>query len=126
MAETIVAPERDTPGVLSRYVSSDAFPKGLIGLGGTPAQVHRGGIIVQIARHPERSVRCRMYAWALLLARIDEVFPLVCPHCDGAMPIIEGVETKPQCQAFCAKGLFLQQGYYWGYPASGLNAFVPV
>lgn len=32
-------PERDTPEVLSRYVSSDAFPKGLIGLSGTVAQV---------------------------------------------------------------------------------------
>jgi protein SCO1 len=32
-------PERDTPDVLARYVSSDAFPNGLIGLGGTVAQV---------------------------------------------------------------------------------------
>lgn len=32
-------PERDTPGVLARYVSSDAFPKGLIGLGGSVGQV---------------------------------------------------------------------------------------
>jgi protein SCO1 len=32
-------PERDTPEVLARYVSSDAFPEGLIGLGGTAAQV---------------------------------------------------------------------------------------
>jgi len=32
-------PERDTPEVLSRYVGSDAFPKGLIGLSGTPEQV---------------------------------------------------------------------------------------
>jgi hypothetical protein len=28
------------------------------------------------------------YAWALLLARIDEVFPLVCPRCGGEMRII--------------------------------------
>jgi EAL domain-containing protein (putative c-di-GMP-specific phosphodiesterase class I) len=47
-------------------------------------------------------------------------------HDCGAMPIIEGVETKPQCDAFCAKGLFLQQGYYWGHPASVFNAVVPV
>lgn len=32
-------PERDTPEILARYVSSEAFPKGLIGLGGTVAQV---------------------------------------------------------------------------------------
>ena len=32
-----------------------------------------------------RAARC---AWALLLARIDEVFPLVCPRCGGEMRII--------------------------------------
>lgn len=32
-------PERDTPEILSRYVSSDAFPKGLVGLTGDRAQV---------------------------------------------------------------------------------------
>lgn len=32
--------------------------------------------------------RAARYAWALLLARIYEVFPLVCPHCGGAMRII--------------------------------------
>ena len=28
------------------------------------------------------------YAWALLLARIYEVFPLICPKCGGKMKII--------------------------------------
>jgi hypothetical protein len=32
--------------------------------------------------------RAARYAWALLLARIHEVFPLVCPHCGGEMRII--------------------------------------
>jgi len=32
-------PERDTPEVLSRYVSSGAFPEGLVGLTGTQAQI---------------------------------------------------------------------------------------
>jgi len=32
--------------------------------------------------------RAARYAWALLLARIDEVFPLVCPICGGPMRII--------------------------------------
>ncbi|MDZ4777977.1 MAG: SCO family protein [Alphaproteobacteria bacterium] len=32
-------PERDTTEILARYVSSDAFPKGLKGLTGTPAQI---------------------------------------------------------------------------------------
>lgn len=34
-----VDPERDTPEQLARYLSSDAFPKGTIGLTGTPEQV---------------------------------------------------------------------------------------
>ena len=32
--------------------------------------------------------RAARYAWALLLARIDEVFPLVCPNCGGEIRII--------------------------------------
>ncbi len=32
--------------------------------------------------------RASRYAWAQLLARIDEVFPLVCPRCGGGMRII--------------------------------------
>lgn len=34
-----VDPERDTPGALKDYLSSDGFPEGVIGLTGTPAQV---------------------------------------------------------------------------------------
>ena len=32
-------PERDTPAQMANYLSNDAFPKGTIGLTGTPAQV---------------------------------------------------------------------------------------
>jgi len=38
--------------------------------------------------------RAARYAWALLLARIYEVFPLLCPRCGGAMRIIAFV-TDP-------------------------------
>ena len=38
--------------------------------------------------------RAARYAWARLLARLYEVFPLVCPHCGGAMRIIAFV-TDP-------------------------------
>jgi protein SCO1/2 len=34
-----VDPERDTPAQLKTYLSSQAFPKGTIGLTGTPAQI---------------------------------------------------------------------------------------
>lgn len=38
------------------------------------------------------------YLWAVLIARIYEVFPLVCPMCGGQMRLIafitEGTETR--------------------------------
>ena len=37
--------------------------------------------------------RAARYAWALLLARIYEVFPLLCPKCGGEMRIIAFVTT---------------------------------
>ena len=42
------------------------------------------------ARGEEEAIlrRAARYAWALLLARIDEVFPLVCSRCGGEMRII--------------------------------------
>ncbi len=39
-----------------------------------------------------RAARC---TWALLLARIYEVFPLVCPICGGAMRIIAFITDGP-------------------------------
>lgn len=39
--------------------------------------------------------RAARYAWALLLARIYEVFPLVCPNCGGAMRIIAFITEGP-------------------------------
>jgi hypothetical protein len=39
--------------------------------------------------------RAARYAWALLLARIYEVFPLVCPDCGGAMRIIAFITDGP-------------------------------
>ena len=39
--------------------------------------------------------RAARYAWALLLARIFEVFPLVCPYCGGAMRIIAFTTDGP-------------------------------
>ncbi len=43
--------------------------------------------IAQPAAEPAHR-RAARYAWAMLLARIYEVFPLVCPHCGGEMRII--------------------------------------
>jgi EAL domain-containing protein (putative c-di-GMP-specific phosphodiesterase class I) len=35
----------------------------------------------------------------------------------GIAAIVEGVETKRHCDALCAQGVSLQQGYYWGHPS---------
>jgi hypothetical protein len=40
------------------------------------------------APEPPPPTRAERYAWAMLLARIDEVLPLVCPRCGGAMRIL--------------------------------------
>jgi EAL domain-containing protein (putative c-di-GMP-specific phosphodiesterase class I) len=55
--------------------------------------------------------------------RFSDLMRLASHH--GVMLIIEGVETKPQCDALCAQGLFLQQGYYWGRPASVFKQTFP-
>ena len=39
--------------------------------------------------------RAARYTWALLLARIYEVFPLVCPHCGAEMRIIAFITDAP-------------------------------
>jgi hypothetical protein len=39
--------------------------------------------------------RAARYTWALLLARIYEVFPLVCPRCGGEMRIIAFITDGP-------------------------------
>jgi hypothetical protein len=39
--------------------------------------------------------RAARYAWAMLLARIYEVFPLVCPNCGAEMRIIAFITDGP-------------------------------
>jgi hypothetical protein len=54
--------------------------------------------------------RAARYAWARLLARIydrrrslwDEVFPLVCPTCGGAMRILASITEAPTVRAILA------------------------
>ncbi len=42
---------------------------------------------------PPPSTRTAHYAWAMLLARIYEVLPPVCPRCGGAMRILAFVSA---------------------------------
>jgi len=38
------------------------------------------------------------YTWAMLIARIYEVFPLICPKCGGEMTIIAFINDKDVVQ----------------------------
>ncbi|MCP4114706.1 MAG: hypothetical protein GY737_04750 [Desulfobacteraceae bacterium] len=54
----------------------------------------------QRTRHPEENSETLArshanYLWATLLARIFEVFPLVCPHCGGSMRIVAFITDSP-------------------------------
>ena len=66
-------------------------------LGGHRPRVHRDDLAARTQATTRRQPayrRAARYAWAALLARIYEVFPLVCPHCGGAMRVI-AVITDP-------------------------------
>ncbi len=40
------------------------------------------------------------YLWAILIARIYAVFPLICPACGGQMKIIAFIREKPVINGF--------------------------
>ena len=52
------------------------------------ASMDRAGEAEGSAPAPPPSTRAARYAWALLLARIYDVLPLVCPRCCQAMRIV--------------------------------------
>ena len=47
----------------------------------------------------EKPRRPAVYLWAMLLARIYELFPLVCPRCGGEMEIIAFITEAPTVRA---------------------------
>ena len=60
-----------------------------------------GGVVAKIVQAPAPEPPRRFpahYLWAVLIARIYEVFPLVCPFCGGNMHILafitEGVQIR--------------------------------
>jgi len=61
--------------------------------------------------------RAARYAWALLLARIYEVFPLVCPTCGDAMRIIAFITDAPT-----VRDILVRLGELRPHPASRLPA----
>ena len=62
----------------------------VIGGGGSPAQASQTEPVA-----PERASAAR-YLWAALMARIYEVFPLLCPQCGGQMNLIAFITDGPE------------------------------
>jgi hypothetical protein len=52
-----------------------------------PGLVHVGASVSEPAQPPPPPKRPAHYLWAVLIARIYEVFPLICPICGGPMRI---------------------------------------
>jgi hypothetical protein len=57
------------------------------------------------AQAAEEPIHCRAarYAWALLLARICEVFPLLCPKCGAEIRIIAFITEAPSVREILAQ-----------------------
>ena len=86
-AVTALAPEQDAE-------ASALGPAGLNGALSTAAD--------EIDPAPRDNRRKARYLWAILLARIDEAFPLSCPHCAGEMRIIAFVTDPVSIQTIGA------------------------
>ena len=97
-AVTAVAAPAQPPTVQTEVVSAGVGAPGLAPLGNA------------LPTQPEPAKLAAHYLWAVLIARIYEVFPLLCPLCGGQMRIIAfithsadirqilehiGVESKP-------------------------------
>ncbi len=83
-----------------RVFSQPPQPRDLIPV----ANGGRHGVPRNLAPTPQRGTepaaepahrRAARDAWALLLARLYEMFPLVCSHCGGAMRIIAFITDAP-------------------------------
>jgi hypothetical protein len=61
-----------------------------------PGLVHVGASVSEPAQPPPPPKRPAHYLWAVLIARIYEVFPLICPICGGPMHITS--LHHPQCR----------------------------
>ena len=92
------APARIALG--QRGSAEDGTSEGAPGLV-LPGNAFGGGVAAQIAQTPAAEPPRRFpahYLWAVLIARIYEVFPLVCPRCGGNMRLIafitEGVQIR--------------------------------
>jgi hypothetical protein len=74
----LAGPRAQTPAAQTPAAAAGAAP---------PAAASASAETAQAAEEPIHRQAAR-YAWALLLARIYEVFPLLCPKCGGEIRIL--------------------------------------
>ena len=85
----VLAPNLPTASPLRAAVTALAQPAGADTVAAAAAATAHPGITPPAAVIAEPLHRhAARYAWALLLARIYAVFPLLCPKCGGEMRII--------------------------------------
>ena len=81
----LAGPQAETPAAQTPAAAAGAAP---------PAPASASAETAQAAEEPIHRQAAR-YAWALLLARIYEVFPLLCPKCGGEIRIIAFITEAP-------------------------------
>ena len=85
-------PRAETPAAQTPAAAAAAPP---------PAPASASAETAQAAEEPIHR-RAARYAWALLLARIYEVFPLLCPKCGGEIRIIAFITEAPAVREILA------------------------
>ena len=94
-----VDPARDTPKQLSTYLSSNTFPKGAIGLTGTPAQIAQAANDYHVfyQKHPEGGTYTMDHTAIVYLmdpkGRFVKPLDLTAPPANVARQIAEAMQT---------------------------------
>jgi protein SCO1 len=94
-----VDPERDQPRQLAMYLSSNTFPKGAIGLTGTPAQIAQAAKAYHVfyQKHPEGASYTMDHTAIVYLmdpkGRFVKPLDLTAPPADVARQIAEAMQT---------------------------------
>jgi hypothetical protein len=83
---------------MQRWATVSSGTQPTLALAARPAQAHAHAVELPYPYpypSPMHKAECR---WAVLIARIDEVFPLLCPMCGGQMRLIafitEGMQIR--------------------------------
>jgi protein SCO1/2 len=94
-----VDPERDTPRQMAMYLSSATFPKGSIGLTGTPAQIAQAAQAYHVfyQKHPEGGTYTMDHTAVVYLmdpkGRFVKPLDLTAPPADVARQIAEAMQS---------------------------------